>query len=131
MQTETRKLTLCLDFDGVLHAYTSGWQGPDVIPDGPVPGAMEWLADAAERYDVAVFSSRSHQENGIKAMQESLLIWLTAEVGTTLGQRAMSRLRFPTVKPSAHLSIDDRGFRFEGTFPGWEEIDNFKPWNRR
>ena len=29
------KPILCLDFDGVVHSYTSGWKGADVIPDPP------------------------------------------------------------------------------------------------
>ena len=27
------KPILCLDFDGVIHRYDSGWKGADVIPD--------------------------------------------------------------------------------------------------
>jgi hypothetical protein len=34
-------------------------------------------------------------------------------------------------KPQAHVYIDDRAFRFEGTFPSFDEIDAFKPWNKR
>lgn len=37
--------TICIDFDGVLHSYTSGWQGEDVASDPPVPGAIEWLRE--------------------------------------------------------------------------------------
>src|SRR5215467_12984729 len=40
------KKTLCMDLDGVLHSYTSGWGGHEVIADPPVPGAMEFLYDA-------------------------------------------------------------------------------------
>lgn len=37
------KPTICVDFDGCLHAYTSGWQGAEVVSDPPVPGAIDWL----------------------------------------------------------------------------------------
>ena len=38
------KPILCLDFDGVVHSYKSGWQGVDAIPDPPTEGFFEWLA---------------------------------------------------------------------------------------
>ena len=59
------KPILCLDFDGVLHSYTSGWRGATIIPAKPVPGAVEFLVKAVQHFDVQVFSSRSHQEGGI------------------------------------------------------------------
>lgn len=123
--------TLSLDFDGVLHAYTSGWKGASVVPDGPVPGAMRFLVEAVHRFDVVVFSSRSHQPGGTQAMGDAILSWLTEEVGFDVAMDTFRRLSFPDVKPSAHLSIDDRGFCFEGIFPSLDDIASFKPWNRR
>ena len=73
------KPTLVLDFDGVLHSYTSGWKGAAVIPDPPVPGALEFVVRALERFEVAVLSSRSHQWGGRGAMKRWLhnhLTWL-------------------------------------------------------
>ena len=73
METEGSRMSkpiLCLDFDGVIHSYTSGWKGADIIPDPPVPGAFAFIRQASQHFDVQVFSSRSHQDGGIQAMSE-------------------------------------------------------------
>lgn len=119
--------TLCLDFDGVLHSYVSGWKGADVIPDPPVEGAIEWLEHMTRddaKFQVCIYSSRSKQEGGIDAM----LCWLE-EHGATVG--CMTRLGFPTQKPPTFLTIDDRAFCFIGKFPPEDELINFKPWNKK
>lgn len=121
--------TLCVDFDGVLHAYTSGWIAADVVPDGPVPGSVEWLEKAMRDFDVAVFSSRSNEQGGREAMHQALRKWFE-QAG--LNPELADYIKFPTSKPPAFLSIDDRCVRFEGD---WSELDpktllNFKPWNK-
>jgi len=63
------KPILCLDFDGVIHSYTSGWRGPRIIPDPPVPGALEFIVGALEDFEVAIFSSRSKYFGGRWAMK--------------------------------------------------------------
>jgi hypothetical protein len=113
--------TLCVDFDGVIHSYTSGWQGATVIGDPPVRGALQWLdmlINHDDEYKVCIYSSRSKEVGGIEAMQE----WFF-ENGFDPNE-----LEFPTEKPSAWLTIDDRAICFRGTFPLPQEIDNFKPW---
>src|SRR6516162_4169866 len=73
LQTRDNPMTkpiLCLDFDGVIHSYTSGWKGADVIPDPPVPGALLFMYEAQEHFTVAVFSSRSNQPHGVYAMKK-------------------------------------------------------------
>jgi hypothetical protein len=119
---DTHKPTIIVDFDGVLHSYASGWKGADVIPDPPVDGAMEFLDEAVKHFRVAIFSSRSHQEGGIEAMKN----WLD-DHGASWDVQVL--VEFPTVKPPAILSIDDRAICFNGTFPTMEFIKDFQPWN--
>ena len=52
------KPILCLDFDGVIHSYESGWKGAAAIPDDPVPGAAEFIRTAHEHFAVQVYSAR-------------------------------------------------------------------------
>lgn len=65
--------TISLDFDGTLCSYESGWQGPRNIPDPPVPGAIDFLLRLlANDWDVAIFSTRSAQWGGRRAMKKWL-----------------------------------------------------------
>jgi hypothetical protein len=41
-------------------------------------------------------------------------------------RRLMKLIEFPSKKPAAFLSIDDRGWHFDGTFPDPEELLQFK-----
>lgn len=137
-----RKPTLCLDFDGVLHSYTSPWQGAHHVPDPPTPGAMEALLGYLPHFKVMIFSSRSAQFGGIEAMRGWLirhLVEYCVETGNyPKGVRlddwvfteVLPQISFPTEKPPAHLTIDDRGFCFQGEWPAVEWIKGFRPWNK-
>lgn len=129
---------ICVDFDGVIHSYKSGWKGVDVIPDPPVDGAIDWLLlhlpvpDAvgmAPPYigpEVQIYSSRSKEIKGISAMRQ----WLMKH-GVPQAYFSDNVLKFPTQKPAAFLTIDDRAICFEGRFPTSEEMMRFVPWNKR
>ena len=66
----------CLDFDGVIHGYESGWKGPRNIPDPPVPGAMDFIVDARAHFDINIFSSRSNYTFGRRAMKRWFRKWM-------------------------------------------------------
>lgn len=118
-----KKPILCLDFDGVLHSYASGWQGAENIPDPPVAGAGAFIVDASEIFEVHVYSSRSHQEGGIDAMRD----WCRRY----FGKEITSLLHFPKHKPSALITLDDRAKTFMGVWPEVRVLRDFKPWNKR
>lgn len=128
---------ICADFDGVIHSYSSGWQGVSVISDPPVPGAIEWLIEHLPVPDaicamappykgpvVQIYSSRSKSFWGRRAMRK----WL---VKHGLPREYLEVLKFPVKKPAAFLTIDDRAICFDGNFPTTEEMMSFKPWNKR
>lgn len=128
-----RKPILCLDFDGVIHSYTSGWKGADIVPDPPVDGAMKFIWDATEHFRVAVFSSRSNQPGGLAAMKAWLEkhfrgYWATH---ATQADDKFSEIEWPLEKPAAMVTIDDRALTFDGSWPDIEALKNFQPWNKR
>ena len=126
-----KKPILCLDFDGVIHSYTSGWKGADVIPDEPVEGAIGFLIEAVQTFDVCIFSSRSNQKGGISAMKK----WLKEHSGNCWYESpcgaGIEDVRFVTEKPPAMVSIDDRCITFTGEWPSVESLLMFKPWNKK
>ena len=124
------KPILCLDFDGVIHSYTSGWKGAAVIPDPPVDGAMKFIAEAVNHFRIAIFSSRTNQKGGLSAMQSYMHIALCGEHQGD-GHTIFELLEWPTEKPAAFITIDDRAITFDGTWPSIESLKTFKPWNKR
>ena len=121
--------TLCLDFDGVVHGYISGWKGPRVIPDPPVPGALAFMAAMLDGgWDVTIYSSRSGYVGGRRAMRSWLrrhagAMWYDSPAGSGL-----ERVRFPLFKPPAHVTLDDRALTFAGVWPEEAELRAFRPW---
>jgi len=117
---------LCLDFDGVIHSYSSGWKGAEVIPDPPVPEAISWIKYVLKDgwFTLNIFSSRSRYLEGIDAIR----LWLV-ENGLSIGE--LDQIEFPTEKPPAFLTIDDRAITFKGIFPTVNELQDFKPWNKQ
>lgn len=125
-----KRATICVDFDGVLHSYTSGWQGASVIPDGPVPGAIEWLTKLTEEFDVAVCSARARRPWGWWAVRGWLRRQLIEHWGdTTTAWDAIDAIKVSPVKPAAIVYVDDRAWRFDGQhFPTPEELRAHRPW---
>jgi hypothetical protein len=115
----------------VIHSYSSGWKGADKIPDPPVAGALDFIKQAREHFIVAIFSSRSNQVGGKAAMFQWLQSWMTLHWNTNTAIKVLADIEFPNEKPAAFLTIDDRALTFDGTWPRFEDLKAFKPWNKR
>ena len=117
-------IKIAVDFDGVLHSFKSGWQGPNKISDPPVPGAIEWLREMieCEYIDVSIYTARSWYLFGSRRVRK----WL---IRHGLEERYVRKLKFWLKKPVADLVIDDRCFCFMGYFPSVCGILKFKPWH--
>lgn len=117
---------IAIDFDGVIHSYTSGWKGATIVSDPPVLGAIEAIRDyITNGLRVLIFSTRNVEPGAVVAMTS----WL---VSNGLETEYVEKIVFPTSKPStASVFIDDRAYLFEGTFPTVEYLKEFKPWNKR
>ena len=136
---EVKRKLLSLDFDGVIHSYTSGWHDVDVAKDDPVPGAAEFLHHAATVFDVQVFSSRSSSLLGRQCMRNYIIYMMnewfkTVRLDSKYEEAASwvySNIQFPKEKGPCWLHIDDRVICFDGVWPDLTTIDQFKPWNKK
>lgn len=114
------KKRVVFDFDGVIHSYTSGWQGMEVISDPVVPGIREALVKIrAAGYEVCVVSTRCATPAGQKALR------------TYLRQNDIVVDSIQADKPPAICYVDDRAICFDGHPETLlDRIERFVPWNR-
>jgi len=125
LEKAENKKTVCLDFDGVIHSYKSGWKGIDETPDEPVEGIENFIKELYDNnYNICIFSSRSKEEVGINAMKNYV-------ASLDIDNEIYNSIQWPQEKPPAHIYIDDRAFAFKGKFPAISEIDNFKAWMKK
>lgn len=122
--------TIAVDFDGVIHSYTSKWTTASEIPDPPVEGAIEWLHEMVQKFEVIIFSTRAETFAG----QYAIKAWLKKHADGIWwpgpGYLGIEEVRITYKKEPAIVYIDDRGWRFEGKFPSAETILGLKPWNK-
>lgn len=120
-------MTVALDFDGVIHRYSRGWQGGKIY-DPPMPGAIEAIHEIQEVEAVVVFTARTDLDavcawlsaQGIECVtQEQWDAERPAEEHGSAFWNDKSRVLVTNRKPAARYYLDDRAVLFtrEG---GWE-----------
>ena len=119
-----KKRTICIDFDGVLHDYSNGFQGNDVFGE-MIPGA-----DTATKV--------------LKKNGNTIIIYTTRPATDTLKQWLKEHdISYDYINENpkqpkdseggkliADMYIDDRGICFRGTWDEWflRQIGEFQPW---
>lgn len=122
---------VAVDFDGVIHAYTSPWVAAHVIPDGEVGGAILWLYDTIQHFDVAIFTTRGKTWRGRRAVRR----WLQEKSGNlwyeSPERRGLEDVTVTAKKIPALIYLDDRAVRFDGqNFPTVQQVHAARPWNK-
>jgi HAD domain in Swiss Army Knife RNA repair proteins len=97
--------TIALDFDGVLHPYTKGWQGSIPEAEEPSEGALEFLQWCkANDYLVVVFSTRANHLEGMQGIADWLALHGLSQYIEDITHE----------KPPAMAYVDDRAVPFTG-----------------
>ena len=112
VKTEFKEATIAIDFDGVIHQYSQGFQGLDNAYDPPMPGVQSALDKLkSDGYRLIIVSSRS-----VPTIKEWLL------------KHNMSHY-FDDVSNTKHPAkyyIDDHAIRFDKTDSNaWIDTLNF------
>jgi 5'(3')-deoxyribonucleotidase len=108
------KKSICIDFDGVIHSYKSGWQGATVIPDAIMPGAKEAINELAKSFTIVIHTTRANTEEGYEATAR----WLDNR-----------GVKWDTIegKPIAIAYIDDRAIRHNTWYGTMNELFDKEP----
>ncbi len=108
---KTNKKVIAVDFDGVIHDYSKGWQGGeiygDIIKDAKY--ALKRLMD--DRFSVVIFTARVLND---EVQEIKVFDWLNKN-GFNLG---VHYDKLTSDKIPALVYIDDRGIRFTN----WQDI---------
>ena len=106
------KKTIAVDFDGVIHKYSKGWEDGSIY-DEPIEGAIEALIELNRKgYDVVVFSTRE---------PEPMQKWFFKWYNELYPNCEIFQIKFTNKKPPAIAYIDDRGIRFTN----WRDMLNY------
>jgi len=107
------KKTIALDFDGVIHKYSMGWQDGKIY-DPPMNGAIQAINSLIKHYKIFIFTARDPSQ---------VVPWLVRNFKITCillsdnekfcPDNNDGKILFVTNKKlPANIYIDDRGYMF-------------------
>ena len=122
-----KKRTICIDFDGVLHDYSNGFQGDDIFGE-MIPGAdigTKVLKD--KRNTIIIYTTRKATDALKKWLNDHNISY------DYINENPDQPEGTEGCKLIADIYIDDRGIRFYGQWDEWfiREIASFQPWESK
>lgn len=123
-------MRFAVDFDGVIHDCP-GFTSPEEVNGPPMNGAIDWLRSALGSGHVIVLHTcrlmhsvpkreTTVDEIAIRPRLDAIRDWFAANGAIDVWTHDNFRPWVYGGKPWAHVYIDDRAFRFDGTFPSLE-----------
>ena len=108
--------TIAVDFDGVIHKYSNGWQDGEIY-DEPMEGAFEKLLRLyLDGFNIVISTARTEIE--------PVKTWWNKWYHIKFPNSEMFPVEITNKKPIAIAYVDDRGI----TFTNWDEVyDSLRP----
>ena len=118
--------TICIDFDGVIHDYSKGWQGEDVFGQ-IIPNADTGTATLKKNgWTIIIFTTRKKTEKLEKWLAENNISYDHINENPNQPEHASGKI-------IADVYLDDRGICFRGRWDSWlmRDIIEFEPWQEQ
>lgn len=120
-----KKIILAIDFDGVIHGYSKGWQDGTIYD--PPKENTKWAMDHLKRlgYELVIFSTRNYDRT-VDGIQQKNQI---EEIRNYLNKYNIpyDRIHTDAGKPLCKLFLDDNAIRFDNWTQSIIDITRFVP----
>ena len=118
--------TICIDFDGVIHDYSKGWQGDDVFGQ-MIPNADTGTSILKQKgWTIIIFTTRKKTSKLEKWLKEHNIVYDYINENPNQPKNTSGKI-------IADVYLDDRGICFRGRWDSWllREILDFKTWQEQ
>ena len=121
-----KEKTICIDFDGVIHDYSKGWQGDDVFGQ-MIPNADTGTSVLKQKgWTIIIFTTRKKTSKLEKWLKEHNIVYDYINENPNQPKNTSGKI-------IADVYLDDRGICFRGRWDSWllREILDFKTWQEQ
>lgn len=120
MNKKISKLTIAVDFDGVIHRYSEGWKDGSIY-DVPLEGAKEALEKLGSKFQIVIYTTRLNPNlNDVTDQERKMRNWFE-KFGFKEG---VHYHKLTSYKPKAKIYLDDRALKFSNWLQALQTIGN-------